>query len=47
MTKIIVALDYDNIDEAHDIVEKLGDSISFYKIGMELIYSGGSIIAKN
>lgn len=41
MTKIIVALDYDNIDEAHDIVEKLGDSISFYKIGMELIYSGG------
>jgi len=39
--RIIVALDVPGIREAEDLVERLGDSVGFYKIGMELTYSGG------
>jgi orotidine-5'-phosphate decarboxylase len=38
--KLIVALDFPDIKSAQNLVEKLGDEISFYKIGLELLMSG-------
>ncbi|MDQ8732210.1 orotidine-5'-phosphate decarboxylase [Bradyrhizobium sp. LHD-71] len=38
---LIVALDLPSLAEAEAIVARLGDSVSFYKIGMELTYAGG------
>jgi orotidine-5'-phosphate decarboxylase len=39
--RLIVALDVPGIKEAEAMVERLGDSVGFYKIGMELAYIGG------
>jgi len=39
--KIIVALDVPKLDDAHGLVAKLGDSVGVYKIGLELLFSGG------
>ena len=35
--RLIVALDFADIKSAQNLVEKLGDSVSFYKIGLELL----------
>ena len=34
--RLIVALDVDTFDEAMDLVERLGESVSFYKVGWQL-----------
>lgn len=39
--RLIVALDFHNIKDVIRLVDKLGDSVSFYKVGMELFYSAG------
>lgn len=39
--KLIVALDLPEPAAARAMVERLGDSVGFYKIGMELAYGGG------
>jgi orotidine-5'-phosphate decarboxylase len=39
--RLIVALDVPTVGEAEVLVERIGDSASFYKIGMELVYAGG------
>lgn len=39
--RIITALDVHSLADMKKLVEKLGDSISFYKVGMELFYSAG------
>ncbi len=39
--KLIVALDLPDVAQARKMVERLGDSVQFYKIGMELAYGGG------
>jgi orotidine-5'-phosphate decarboxylase len=39
--KLIVALDLPEPAAARAMVERLGDSVAFYKIGMELAYGGG------
>ncbi len=44
--KLIVALDFPTVAEAKAMVEALGDSVSFYKIGMELAYGGGLPFAR-
>ncbi len=44
---LIVALDAANVAEAEHWVEELGDSVRFYKVGMELIYSGGGLPLAN
>jgi orotidine-5'-phosphate decarboxylase len=41
--RLIVALDVPTVEEAQALVARLGDSVSFYKIGMELIYGGGGL----
>lgn len=39
--RLIVALDFSTITDAEALVHSLGDTVSFYKIGMELAYIGG------
>ena len=38
--RLIMALDVPSISEAQAMVEELGDSVIFYKVGMELFMSG-------
>ncbi len=38
---IIVALDVENVEDARKLTAKLGDSVEFYKVGMELYASAG------
>jgi orotidine-5'-phosphate decarboxylase len=38
--ELIVALDLDTRAEAETLIERLGDSVSFYKIGYQLFYGG-------
>jgi len=38
--RLIMALDFPSIDEAKAMVEELGDSVVFYKVGMEIFMSG-------
>lgn len=39
--RLIVALDVPTADEARQMVRQLGDAVSFYKIGMELLMAPG------
>ncbi|WP_425996440.1 orotidine-5'-phosphate decarboxylase [Caulobacter sp. DWR1-3-2b1] len=43
--RLIVPLDLPTVDEARDMVERLEDSVSFYKIGLELLATGGMGLA--
>ena len=40
--RLIVALDFHHFDDVKDLVDELGDSVNFYKVGMEVFYSVGS-----
>jgi len=40
MAKLVVALDFPNIDLALNLVDKLGSAVDFYKIGLELMMTG-------
>lgn len=44
--KLIVALDVPSYDEARDLVIRLGDTVTFYKVGLELLFSGGLSLAQ-
>lgn len=39
--RLIVALDLPGVDSAERMIEKLGESVTFYKIGYELALAGG------
>lgn len=39
--RLIVALDVSTMEQMKDIVDTLGDAVSFYKVGMELFYAAG------
>lgn len=41
---LIVALDVRTLDEVKTLVNELADSVSFYKVGMELYYSAGPCV---
>jgi orotidine-5'-phosphate decarboxylase len=43
--RIIVALDLDGPEAARAVIERLGDSASFYKIGYRLAFAGGLALA--
>ena len=45
--RIIVALDVNTFDKMKDITLMLGDSVFFYKVGMELFYGEGIEIIKS
>jgi orotidine-5'-phosphate decarboxylase len=44
--RLIVALDLPGVAPARAMVERLGDAVSFYKIGKELVYAGGLDLAR-
>jgi orotidine-5'-phosphate decarboxylase len=44
--RLIVALDVESVEAARKLVETLGESVAFYKIGMELAYGGGLELAR-
>lgn len=44
--RLIVPLDLPSVDEARAMVEMLGDSVSFYKVGLELFASDGMTLAR-
>jgi orotidine-5'-phosphate decarboxylase len=39
--RLIVALDVPSVDHARALIEELQDSVGVYKIGLELLFSGG------
>jgi orotidine-5'-phosphate decarboxylase len=39
--RLIVALDLPGVDQAEAMIARLGDSVTFYKIGYQLAYAGG------
>ncbi len=43
--RLFVALDVASVDAARRLVAKLGDTISCYKIGLELLFGGGLDVA--
>jgi orotidine-5'-phosphate decarboxylase len=44
--RLIVALDVPSVATAEAMVEKLGDAVSFYKIGYQLTFAGGLSFAE-
>jgi orotidine-5'-phosphate decarboxylase len=44
--RLIVALDLPGVAEAEALIARLGDSVSFYKIGYQLAYAGGLPLAQ-
>ena len=40
--RLIVALDFHKMDDVKNLINELGDSVIFYKVGMELFYSVGT-----
>ena len=45
--RLIVALDVASVDEAQALVERLGTSVCFYKIGYQLGFAGGLELAQS
>jgi len=45
-SKLIVALDVPSIPEARSLVRTLSDSVTFYKVGLELVMQGGLDFAR-
>lgn len=43
--RLIVALDVPQVSDAEAMITRLGDSVSFYKIGYQLGYAGGLALA--
>lgn len=41
MSRVIIALDVASTDEAFELVERLGERATFYKVGLELYTRGG------
>jgi len=44
--RLIVALDLPSIDAAEAVIDRLGDSVTFYKIGYQLAFAGGLALAE-
>ena len=44
--RLIVALDVPSIPAASALIERLGDAVSFYKIGYQLAFAGGLALAE-
>src|SRR5438105_738860 len=44
--RLIVPLDFPTADEARATVARLGDAVSFYKVGLELFATDGMALAR-
>ena len=45
--RLIIPLDLPTRAEAEAMVERLGDSVSFYKVGLQLLATGGMGLARD
>ena len=45
--RLIVGLDVPTVREAETLIKKLGDDVSFYKIGYQLVFAGGLELARD
>ena len=45
--RLIVALDLPGIEPAEAMIKRLGDSVTFYKIGYQLAYAGGLSLVRS
>ncbi|MFA5900822.1 MAG: orotidine-5'-phosphate decarboxylase [Hyphomicrobium sp.] len=44
--RLIVALDMPTVEEARRLVSQLDDTVTFYKVGLELLFAGGLELAR-
>ena len=44
--RLIVPLDVPTVAEARALVDRLGEAVSFYKVGLQLFASGGMELAR-
>ena len=44
--RLIVALDLSSVEEAEALIARLGDTVSFYKVGYQLAFAGGLALAE-
>lgn len=44
--RLIVALDFHTLGDVEKLVDELGSSVNFYKVGMELFYSVGPVVVE-
>ncbi len=44
--RLIVALDLPSVDRAEALIARLGDTVTFYKIGYQLAFAGGLALAE-
>lgn len=44
--RLIVALDMPTVEEARLLVSRLNDTVTFYKVGLELLFAGGLELAR-
>ena len=44
--RLIVALDLPSVADAEAMVDRLGDTVSFYKLGYQLVFAGGLPLAQ-
>ena len=44
--RLIVALDVHTMDDVQQLVSTLGDTVTYYKVGMELFYSVGPDVVR-
>ena len=44
--RLILALDLPSVGEAEAMIERLGDAVTFYKIGYQLAFAGGLALAE-
>ena len=44
--RLIIALDLPSVVQAETMIDRLGDSVTFYKIGYQLAYAGGFSLAR-
>lgn len=44
--RLIVALDFHTMEDVRALVAELGDSVTYYKVGMELFYAVGGEVVK-
>ena len=44
--RLIVALDMPTIEEAQRLIARLGNEVTFYKVGLELLFCGGLELAR-
>jgi orotidine-5'-phosphate decarboxylase len=45
--RLIVALDLPSVAEARKMADRLGNAVTFYKVGLELVMSGGLDLARD